>query len=86
MLGMPISGMAMRQFAGRDTTVFWLFDVPSFVEKNIDVAKQFAFIHKELLWNALLILLVLHICGALWHHFVMRDATLKHMLPWGKNS
>lgn len=86
MLGMPLTGMAMRQFAGKDTVFFWLFDLPPLVEKNIDIAKQFAYIHKELLWNALLALLVLHICGALWHHFVTRDDTLRHMLPWGRSS
>lgn len=84
MLGMPITGLAMRQFAGRDTTVFWLFEIPPFVEKNVAVAKQLAFLHEELLWNSLLALLVLHVCGALWHHFVAGDSTLRHMLPWGK--
>lgn len=84
MFGMPITGLAMRQFAGKETPFFWMFNLPSLVEKNIDVAKQIAFVHKELLWNTLLALLVLHVCGALWHHFVTRDDTLRHMLPWGK--
>ena len=84
MLGMPLTGLLMRQFAGRDITLFWLFDVPSFVTKNVDLAKQFAFIHKEFLWNALLVLLVLHIGGALWHHFIVKDNTLRQMLPFAK--
>ncbi|AQQ66954.1 cytochrome B [Microbulbifer agarilyticus] len=83
-IGMPLTGLLMRQFAGRDTTLFWLFELPAFFEKNIDVAKQFAFLHKELLWNALLVLLVLHIGGALWHHFYNKDNTLRQMLPFGK--
>ncbi|MGL6159369.1 cytochrome b [Microbulbifer sp.] len=81
MLAMPITGMAMRQFAGKETPLFWLFKLPPLVEKNIDIAKQLEFFHKELLWNALLALLVLHISGALWHHFVNRDDTLRHMFP-----
>ena len=84
MLGMPITGLLMRQFAGRETTLFWLFDLPSFVTKNVDVAKQIAFLHKEFLWNALLVLLVLHIGGALWHHLVIKDNTLRQMLPFAK--
>ncbi|WP_226662928.1 cytochrome b [Microbulbifer aggregans] len=84
MLGMPLTGLLMRQFAGRDTTLFWLFDLPSFVTKNIDLAKQIAFLHKEFLWNALLVMLVLHIGGALWHHFISKDNTLRQMLPFGK--
>ncbi|MFI2812672.1 MULTISPECIES: cytochrome b [Microbulbifer] len=85
MLAMPITGMAMRQFAGKETTVFWLFEIPTLVEENSDIAKQLAFFHKELIWNAFLVLLVLHIAGALWHHFGKRDGTLRHMLPWGKS-
>lgn len=84
MLGMPLSGLAMRQFGGRDTPLFWVFDLPAFVSKNIDLAKQLGFIHKELLWNALLVLLVLHIGGALWHHLVIKDNTLRQMLPFGR--
>ncbi|WP_346839086.1 cytochrome b [Microbulbifer sp. SAOS-129_SWC] len=86
MLGMPLTGLAMRQYAGRDTTIFWLFDIPSFVEKNIPIAKKLEFAHTELIWNGLLALLVLHICGALWHHFFTKDDTLRHMLPWGRSN
>lgn len=85
MLAMPISGIAMRQFAGKDTPLFWLFKLPPLVEKNTDVAEQLEFMHKDLFWNLLLVLLVLHIAGALWHHFIERDNTLRQMLPWIKN-
>jgi len=84
MLGMPITGLLMRQFAGRETKLFWLFDLPSFFAKNEALAKQLAFVHKEFLWNALLVLLVLHIGGALWHHLITKDNTLRQMLPFGK--
>lgn len=85
MLAMPISGIAMRQFEGKDTPLFWLFKLPPLVEKNAGVAEQLEFMHKDLFWNLLLVLLVLHIAGALWHHFVERDNTLRQMLPWIKN-
>lgn len=84
LLGMPLTGLLMRQFAGRDITLFWLFDLPSFFAKNEALVKQFAFLHKEFLWNALLVLLVLHIGGSLWHHLVNKDNTLRQMLPFGK--
>lgn len=81
MLAMPVAGMAMRQFAGKQTPLFWLFDLPPLVEKNTEIAKQLAFLHEELLWNTLLVLLVVHIGAALWHHFVSRDGALRQMLP-----
>jgi len=83
-IGMPLTGLLMRQFAGRDTTLFWLFELPAFVTENKDLAKQLAYLHKEFLWNSLLVLLVLHIGGALWHHLFIKDNTLRQMLPFGK--
>jgi cytochrome b561 len=37
----------------------------------------------EVLSNALLVLAVAHAGAALWHHFGMRDATLRRMLGRG---
>ncbi|WP_237057839.1 cytochrome b [Microbulbifer sediminum] len=85
MLAMPITGLAMRQFEGDETLVFWLFKIPAFVQENEGIAEQLEFFHKELIWNTFLGLLVLHVAGALWHHFGKGDATLRHMLPWSKS-
>lgn len=81
MLALPITGIAMRQYAGKETPLFWLFKLPPWVAENTEIAEQLEYLHEELLWNALLVLLVLHVSGALWHHFVSRDDTLRHMLP-----
>ncbi|WP_308368394.1 MULTISPECIES: cytochrome b [unclassified Microbulbifer] len=81
LLAMPLSGFSMRQLAGRDTEFFGLFALPRLLPENMDVAKQLAFVHKELLWNSLLVLLAVHIAAALWHHFVVRDNTLTRMFP-----
>lgn len=83
LLAMPVSGFVMRQFSGKAIEIYGLVTVPQLTAVNIDVAKQIAFFHKELLWNALLALVVAHVVGALWHHFVDRDATLRRMLPGG---
>lgn len=80
-LAMPLSGFAMRQLAGKTIDIFGLFSVPQLATVNMDMAKQIAFIHKEVLWTSLLTLVAIHIAGALWHHFIDRDATLKRMLP-----
>ena len=33
--------------------------------------------------NTVLIAAGLHAAAALFHHFILRDATLRRMLPWG---
>ncbi|MCX2781147.1 cytochrome b [Microbulbifer thermotolerans] len=81
LLVMPLSGISMRQLFGRDTEFFGLFALPRLLEKNPDLGKQIAFLHKEVFWPALLILVGLHIAAALWHHFVQKDNTLTRMLP-----
>ncbi len=80
-LAMPLTGMGMRQLAGKDTELFWLFELPQIIAINTDLAKQVAWIHKEFLWNSLLVLVVIHMAGALWHHFIDKDDTLRRMLP-----
>ena len=81
LLAMPLAGMGMRQLAGKETELFWLFSVPQFTEVNMDLAKQVAWIHKDFLWTSLLVLVAIHVAGALWHHLIDKDATLRRMLP-----
>ncbi|WP_323774774.1 cytochrome b [Alcanivorax sp.] len=80
-LAMPVSGFAMRQFAGKTIDIFAVLSLPQLATVNMDLAKQIAFVHKEVLWTMLLTLVAIHIAGALWHHFIDTDATLKRMLP-----
>ncbi len=51
-----------------------------FVPNDPGLAATFAGLHK-VLERVLVIALLLHIAGALKHHFVARDATLRRMLP-----
>jgi len=44
-------------------------------------AEVFAVYHRVGAW-LILSLITLHIAAALWHQFVLRDKTLKRMLPW----
>jgi cytochrome b561 len=80
LLAMPLAGMAMRQLAGKETELFWLFSLPQLTGVNMDLAKQVAWIHKDFLWTSLLVLVAIHVAGALWHHFIDKDDTLRRML------
>jgi cytochrome b561 len=75
---MPVSGFLMSMYAGRGID---LLGIPPLFEKNIELAKQFGAIH-GLAFNAVLLLVLLHVVAALWHHYVQKDGTLGRMVPW----
>lgn len=79
MLGMPISGWIMSNSAGYDVAFFNFFVLPTLVgesEMINDIAKE---IH-ETFGTLLIGIVLLHIAGALKHHFVYKDNTLLRML------
>ena len=88
MLLFPVSGMLMSGFGGHGINVFGLelmpvnFD-PSNPQKVLPVNENLAgvgHIMHGMLGNVFIVLIALHMLGALKHHFVDRDLTLKRML------
>lgn len=76
----PLSGWMMSNAAGYDVSFFNLFTLPTIVAESEalgDIIKPIHVITGKIL---LPILILLHIAGALKHHFVYKDATLKRML------
>ena len=64
----------------RGDNLFNLFSLPSFAPGNRALAHQI-FSYHSLAADAVLILAGLHAAAALAHHYVMRDDTLRRMLP-----
>ena len=79
MLALPLSGILYRQFRGKATSWFGLFDLPAFFAPDKGWAHQFEEIH-ETLAIVFLLLLTLHVVAALKHHFVDHDDVLRGML------
>ena len=79
-----VSGYLISTADGDGISFFALFDVPATLtgENQEDTA---GLIHKYLAW-ALIALVVLHIAGALKHHVVDKDDTLRRMIPFGRTS
>ena len=75
---MPISGLLKTLFAGYPVSVYGIFSIPApeKVEWIRDLAGQ---VHGIGGW-VLLVALLLHVGGAMKHHFIARDATLVRML------
>lgn len=66
----------------RGDAIFNLFSIPAYDPGNRPLMRLIQGWH-ALAANALLIVAGVHAAAALFHHFILRDATLRRMLPWG---
>lgn len=83
MLAIPLSGWLFNSANGNPLQWFKLFNLPALVDKNKALADFFHEAHETLFW-ILVAVLVAHIGGAVMHHFVERDNTLRRMLPFSR--
>lgn len=82
LIAMPLVGWAASSAAGRDILWFGLFQWPALpIGGGRETAGQLMDLH-ELAAKLLIALVVLHILGALKHHFIDRDNVLHRMLPF----
>jgi len=77
---MPLSGWLMSSAKGYPVSWFNLLQLPDLVAKNEEAFKILEACH-GILAIALVVLAILHVAGALKHHFVYKDDVLKRMLP-----
>jgi cytochrome b561 len=82
MLVMPVAGIMQSLAGGHDIGFFGLFTIGAFAEKNEELQHLFHEVHE---YGGLIlgIIIILHILGALKHHFINKDNTLNRML--GRN-
>lgn len=76
---MAVSGTLMSFYSGRGIQLFGVVNVPNFFHESPDLSKAFHTLHVSypmiFTW-----LIGLHILGALFHHFILKDDVLKRML------
>ncbi len=80
-----ISGYLITTAEGQPASMFNLLKFPVLIELeagNVDLAGE---LHEYFAWG-IIALVVLHVLGALMHHFVMRDKTLVRMIKPVKKS
>ena len=82
-LAQPISGWMMSSAANYPVTFFGWFELPALVGANKGMHEFYEEVH-EFLFTALLVVTVVHVLAALYHHFVQKDDTLRRMLPFGR--
>jgi len=61
------------------TAYFGLIDIPAVIGETPSIAPTLSLIHTVFAW-AIVVLLVAHIGGAVFHHAIRRDGTLMRML------
>ena len=81
LLAQPISGWMMSSAAGYPVSLFGLFEFPARVGENHDLHESLEEVH-EVLFTVLAVVAVLHAVAALYHHFFVKDDTLRRMLPF----
>lgn len=77
---MPLSGWLMSSAADKPISFFGLFPVPLLISPDKEMAHFFMECHGTIA-ILLVVLLVLHVAGALRHHFLLKDDVLIRMLP-----
>jgi len=81
LLAQPISGWMMSSAAGYPVSLFGLVEFPALVGENHDLHESLEEVH-EVLFTVLAVVAVLHAVAALYHHFFVKDDTLRRMLPF----
>ena len=88
-------GVAMSQLFKRDVSFFGLFELPNITDSTAGLLNFISIFHSfsaesagrqmrelhSLVGDGIIILIALHIGGALWHHMIIRDDTLRRMMP-----
>jgi cytochrome b561 len=83
LIGLPLGGWLANSFFGQGVNVFGIFTLPALpVGKHPDAGEGIFEVHANL-GTAMLVLIALHVLGALKHQFLDKDGNLYRMLPFG---
>ena len=84
LVGLPLMGWLGSSMEGEAIDVFGAFAIPGLpVAPNRGLGHEILEVHGTL-GQVMLYLIVLHVLGALKHHFVDRNGELYRMLPFGR--
>jgi cytochrome b561 len=79
MIAIPMSGWLMNSAKNIPFRLFRRVPWPDLIQPSTDLGQLFENWHRQL-GNLFVAFLCIHIAAALWHHFFLRDATLRRML------
>lgn len=76
---MPLSGLFGSLTGGHDVSLFGIINIPAFTNPDTIFSKWCWSTHETCAY-LLIACVVLHICGALYHHFVLKDNVLRRII------
>ena len=79
MIALPVSGVVMSMSGGHPVSFFGLYEFPKFIADSEFVHEVAESIHHGLA-PAIAILFFVHVIGALYHHFIVKDRVMKRMI------
>lgn len=82
MIALPVTGWLMSSAGGYPTPIFGWFDMPDLIGPNEHLFRTLIDVHRWLGY-AFAAVIVLHAAAALRHHLLLKDHTLRKMLPGG---
>jgi cytochrome b561 len=77
----PLTGWIMVSAGDYSFSLFGWLTVPPLVRPNHDLHEALEEVHEVLFWLTVAVATV-HVAAALFHHWVLRDDTLRRMLPF----
>ena len=77
---MPLSGLMLTIMGGYSVDYFGLFTIPAISKGETELSQIGLMIHTYGAYT-IIGLIIFHILGGLYHHFIRKDNVLKRMLP-----
>jgi cytochrome b561 len=81
MFAMPLTGWIYSNYSGYPVVYLGKLPLPNLVERDRELAPLWLDVHVTLSVT-LAVVAGVHLLAALYHQFVVRDATLGRMLAW----
>ena len=79
--GFPISGYLMSIGGGHEVVMYNAWHVPALMDPNQQIANIAKFMHFTIFTKGVYVVVGIHILAALRHHFILKDNTLRRILP-----
>jgi len=77
---LPVSGYLDSSAGGYHLAFFDLFEIPKVIPKNKDIEEISVLVHSSLAYG-LIAVLAIHLGAVAKHHLILKDDTLRRMLP-----
>lgn len=79
-IAQALAGLLMSLYSGREVSFFGLFSIPVLVVPDESISGACHQLHTSVFWPMIWVLTAIHVVGALYHQFVLKDNQIKRMI------